>query len=466
MKKEEIPHLSATELAARVSAKELSPVEVVQAYLERIEKLNPKLNAFLTICGDEAMEAARRAEGALGRGESKGSLFGVPVAVKDQLQTKGVRTTLGSPIYNNNVPQEDATVVARLKASGAILLGKLNMAEFGSTGFSHQFETPCNPWNLERYTGGSSSGSGGATAAFLCATSLGEDTGGSVRFPAAWCGLVGLRPSWGRVSRHGLAPGLWSMDTIGPLSRSVADCALTLTAIAGHDPRDPYTWKGPVPDYLRGLSGNVKGVRMGVVKEMLYTERVEPETRDSVLKAIDKLVELGASVKEVSLPLSEQSWTISGALRVQAPVTHGELLRHRLQEIGRDNQVGFLTGAILPAQTYYKAEKLRHVLRQQVLELLRDTDVLVTPTVGEAAQKVAADPTITSKGKTNRISRLMALPFSLANNPAISICCGFTSENLPIGLQIGGRPFDEETVLRVAHAYEQNTSWHTRRPPI
>ena len=249
MRKEDLPFLPATELASLIKAREVSPVEVVAAYLERIDRLNPKLNAFITVCHDQAMEASRQAESDLMRGHVGGALFGVPVAVKDQIQTRGIRTTLGSPVYLDSVPTEDAAVIAKLKQSGAVLLGKLNMAEFATTGFAHPFGVPRNPWNLERYTGASSSGSGAATAAFLCATSLGADTGGSMRFPASWCGLVGLRPSWDLVSRYGMAPGIWSMDTIGPIFRTVADCAVTLQVIAGHDPRDIYTPDTPVPDY-------------------------------------------------------------------------------------------------------------------------------------------------------------------------------------------------------------------------
>jgi len=255
----DIPFLSVAQLSELIKNRTISPVETVEAYLDRIDSLNGKLYAYLTVCRDEALQAAKESERALEQGEYRGPLHGVPVAVKDQLNTAGIRTTSGTPIFGDFVPEEDATVIAKLKSAGAILLGKLNMTEFGTTSLSHAFDTARNPWDLERFTGGSSSGSGGATAAFLCATSLGEDTGGSVRGPAAWCGLVGLRPTWGRVSRYGLRPGMWSMDTIGPLSRTVEDCALTLQAIAGHDPLDAHTWDVPVPDYRAALDGNLTG---------------------------------------------------------------------------------------------------------------------------------------------------------------------------------------------------------------
>ena len=466
MDKGNIPFLTATELSDLIQKKEVSPVDAVEAYLERIDRLDSRYHSYLTVCRDEALEAARESEQALARGEYRGPMHGIPFAVKDQIYTRGIRTTAGSPVFSDFIPEDDATVIAKLKASGAILLGKLNMTEFATTGFSHQFDTPRNPWDPERYTGGSSSGSGAATSAFLCATSLGEDTGGSVRWPAGWCGLVGLRPSWGRVSRFGLTPGVWSMDTAGPISRTVEDCAMTLQAIAGHDPQDAYTWNIPVPDYRGALDGNIRAVRVGVVREQVNSEVVEPEVRDAVLKAADVLSELGASVEEVSIPLSLHSHTISAGLRIEAPINYRELVRNRLQEIGHDNRIGYLVGSILPAQAYYKAVKLRSLLRQQILGALEKVDVLVLPTVGVAAQKVEPDPIVEGKEKANRISWLLTLTLSHASIPALSICCGFTSQNLPIGLQIGGRPFEEEMVLKVAYAYEKNTPWHTRKPPI
>lgn len=466
MERADIPYLSATDLSELIRDREVSPVEVVEAYLERIDRLNDKLHAYITVCSDEAIQAAREAEDAIAQGNYLGPMHGVPVAVKDQAHTKGIRTTFGSPIFADFVPDEDATVVSKLKASGAILIGKSNMTEFGTTGFSHQFDTPRNPWDLERYTGGSSSGSGAATAGFLCATSLGEDTGGSIRGPATWCGLVGLRPSWGRVSRYGVRPGSWTMDTMGPISRTVKDCALTIQTIAGHDPKDPYTWKSPVPDYQKGLDGNIRGLKVGVITDLLYSEAVESEVRDAVSKATSVLGELGATIEEISIPLARHAQTISSGLRVEAPVTYRELLRDRLREIGHDNRIGYLVGSVLPAQAYFKAQKLRVMLRQQVLEALDRVDVLVLPTSAVAAPKVEPDPVIDSKEKAFRNSANLTPIFSLASTPALSINCGFTSQDLPIGLQIGGKPFDEETVLKVAYAYEQSTTWHNRKPPI
>ena len=466
MDKADIPFLSVTQLSEFIKDRTISPVEAVESYLERIDSLNGKLFAYLTVNREEALQAARQSEQALDRGEYAGPLHGIPVAVKDQLNTAGIRTTSGTPIFNDFVPDQDATVVANLKSAGAILLGKLNMTEFGTTSLSHAFETARNPWDVERFTGGSSSGSGGATAAFLCATSLGEDTGGSVRGPAAWCGLAGLRPTWGRVSRAGVRPGMWSMDSIGPLSRTVEDCALTLQAIAGYDPKDLYTWNVPVPDYRASLDPNLAGKRIGVIKELLHTDLVEPETQAAVLDAADSLAELGAQVEDISIPLTSHSNTISSILRVEAPTNYRDLIRNRLQEINHDNRISYLTWSLTPALAYYKALKLRALLRQQILQTLEDFDVLLMPTMGIAAPKIEPDPVIDSKETSNRNRAGMTTSFSLASCPAISINCGFTSNNLPIGLQIGGKPFAEQTVLNVAYAYEQATDWHTRRPPI
>ena len=301
MIKAEIPFLRMAELSELIRQTEVSPVEVTEAYLERIDNLDFKFNAYLTVCRKDAFDAAREAEQAIVRGDYRGPMHGIPVAVKDQLWSKGVRTTVGSRLMADFVPAEDATALAKLKEAGAILLGKTNLTEFALSG-SQRYSPNRNPWDLDRFTGGSSAGSASATAAFLCATSLGEDTGGSIRRPAAWCGLAGLRPSWGRVSRYGVAPGSWSMDQVGPISKTVEDAAITLGAIAGYDPKDPYSRDVPVPDYQRALDGDIKGLRIGAIKELIHSEIVEPEVREAVINAGSVFGELGATVEEVSLP--------------------------------------------------------------------------------------------------------------------------------------------------------------------
>ncbi|HIM81754.1 MAG TPA: amidase [Dehalococcoidia bacterium] len=467
----EIPFLPATELSALIRSGDVSPVEAAEAYLDRIGQIDGKLNSYITVCRDEALAEAQQAEKEIAAGNYRGPMHGLPVAVKDQFYTKGIRTTGGSAILKDLVPNEDATVVANLKAAGSVLLGKLNMSEYAmGDAFFHPFGTPHNPWDLSRNPGTSSSGSGAATAAFLCATSLGEDTGGSIRGPASFCGLVGIRPSWGRVSRYGVLGASWSMDTVGPISRTTADCAMTLGAIAGYDPKDPSTWDVPVPDYLSMLTGEIRGLKVGVIQERVDTEAVDPEVRDNVVQAIAVLGELGADIQEVSIPLIVHSAAISNTIILtDAAGVHRQGIDEHLGEYDHNIQIRLLVGSIIPAQAHQKAVKLRQVLRQQILDALEKVDVLVMPTSSIPASPIPPKAGIGSKqevldGLAGR--RSFTAPFNVANTPALSINCGFTSQQLPVGFQIAGKPFDEGTLFRVAHAYEQATDWHTRRPPI
>ena len=467
----EIPFLPATELSALIRSGDVSPVEAAEAYLDRIGQIDGKLNSYITVCRDEALAEAKQAEKEIAAGNYRGPMHGLPVAVKDQFYTKGIRTTGGSAILKDLVPNEDATVVANLKAAGSVLLGKLNMSEYAmGDAFFHPFGTPHNPWDLSRNPGTSSSGSGAATAAFLCATSLGEDTGGSIRGPASFCGLVGIRPSWGRVSRYGVLGASWSMDTVGPISRTTADCAMTLGAIAGYDPKDPSTWDVPVPDYLSMLTGEIRGLKVGVIQERVDTEAVDPEVRDNVVQAIAVLGELGADIQEVSIPLIVHSAAISNTIILtDAAGVHRQGIDEHLGEYDHNIQIRLLVGSIIPAQAHQKAVKLRQVLRQQILDALEKVDVLVMPTSSIPASPIPTKAGIGSKqevldGLAGR--RSFTAPFNVANTPALSINCGFTSQQLPVGFQIAGKPFDEGTLFRVAHAYEQATDWHTRRPPI
>jgi len=475
MEHADIPFLSATELATQIERKQVSPVEAVESYLDRIEKVDSKLYSYITVCADEARRAARQAEAEITRGRYRGPLHGIPVAIKDQIYTKGIRTTDGSKIRADFVPDEDATVVTNLKSAGAVLLGKLNMSEFAlGDPISSAFGAARNPWDLERNPGTSSTGSGAATAGFLCATSLGEDTGGSIRGPAANCGLVGLRPTWGRVSRYRVDGACWSIDTIGPISRTVEDCAVTINAIAGYDPKDPYTWQVPVPDYRQSLTGDIKGLRVGLVKELLdpNLSGVGQQTRDAVLAASEVLSELGAEVREVSLPLVMHSGVIIRTITHTDRVSlHPEWLRERSQDYHYNTRVAFMTGNLIPAQVYYKAQKLRALVRQQVLGALEQVDVLLQPTSPGPAPKLNFTPGVRSKeqAKAALVEGNFRAPYSLTGAPALSIRCGFTSAGeggLPLAMQIAGKPFEEATVLRVAYTYEQNTPWHNRRPPI
>ncbi|MEC9445161.1 MAG: amidase [Chloroflexota bacterium] len=471
MDKKEIPFLTASQLSKLIETKEVSPVEATEAYLDRIQEVDGKLNSYVTVTGEQALEAARRAEQEISIGVNRGPLHGVPMAVKDQFNTAGVLTTGGSSILKENVPEEDATVITRLKDAGAVLLGKLNMSEFAMAEiYNHPYGTPRNPWDLERNPGTSSSGSGAATAAFLCASSLGEDTGGSIRGPANFSGLVGLRPSQGRVSRHGVLGGSWSMDIVGPISRSVEDAAITIQAIAGHDPKDTYSRDVPVPDYRKALTGDIQGIKMGVIQEHMDSPNLDPAFREAVAKAISVLGEIGASSEYTSIPLAPNAGALTmSILSVEWSNLHRKLFEENFKELDHNNKIRFLTGSIIPAQFYYKAQKIRTALRQQILEALEKVDVLVLPTGPVTAPLVESSPGIQSKehaltGLAGRIS--FTGPFNLAGTPALSVPCGFSSSGMPMGLQIVGRPFAEETVLKVAYAYEQNTDWRSRRPPI
>ena len=306
---------------------------------------------------ERALEEARQAEGEIAAGKYRGPLHGVPVAVKDQFCTDGVLTTGGSEILREYVPDYDATVMARLKEAGRCSWAKLNMSEFAmGDAFHHPYGRPRNPWDLSRNPGTSSSGSGAATAAFLCATSLGEDTAGSIRGPAAFCGLVGIRPTWGLVSRYGMLASTWSMDAAGPISRTVRDCAVTLQAIAGHDPNDPYTRNAPVPDCLEGIDGGIKGLRFGVISDRIEADGVEPDVRDAVNAAVAQLGELGAEAEEVSIPLIADSAAISTTLiYTDATAVHRDGLQRHPEKYDHNNRVRLLTGALIPAQAHHKA---------------------------------------------------------------------------------------------------------------
>lgn len=474
MQPAEIPYLSATALGGLIAAQEVTPLEAVDAYLSRIEQVDPRLNAYITVCADAAQQEARQAGAEIAGGQYRGPLHGVPVAVKDQIHTRGILTSDASKIRADFIPESDATVVTRLRQAGAILLGKLNMSEFAmGDPISSYYGAARNPWDLERNPGTSSTGSGAATAGFLCATSLGEDTGGSIRGPAANCGLAGLRPTWGRVSRYGVDGACWSIDTIGPISRTVSDAALTLGAIAGYDPQDPYTGRVPVPDYRDTLTGDLRGVKVGLVTELMDTALgLDTQTRDAVAAAAQTLADLGAAVREVSLPLAAQTGAIVRTITSTERVSlRPEWLRERPQDYHFNTRIAFIVGNIIPAQVYYQAQKLRAIVRRQVLDLLESVDVLIQPTSSGPAGKLDFTPGVGSKAAAARalVEGSFRGPYSLSGVPALSIPCGFTGDGdgaLPLALQIAGRPYAEATLLRVGHAYEQATPWHTRKPPV
>jgi aspartyl-tRNA(Asn)/glutamyl-tRNA(Gln) amidotransferase subunit A len=456
--------------ARRIACKDLSPVELTRSALERIERLNPQLNAFITILGEQAMAAAKAAEQDIMAGKLRGPLHGIPIALKDLCATKGVRTTAGSKILGESIPTEDAAVATRLAEAGTILLGKLHMNEFayGPDGDNAHYGPVHNPWNTDCITGGSSSGSGAAVAASLCLGALGTDTGGSIRIPAALCGIVGLKPTYGRVSRHGLTPLSWSLDHAGPMTKTVEDAALLLRAMAGHDARDPSTVQRPVPDYRASLTGDVRGLRIGLPRAYFY-DLLDPEVERAIRQAVDVMKGLGAVVTEVSWPALR--YTTLAALiivLVEAAAFHEPWLHTQAKAYQAEIALRLKWGLLLPVSAYMKAQRLRSLLCRDVQRLWADVDVLLVPATMMPAYRIgetlARFPT-REMSTREALLRLMR-PFNLTGLPALSIPCGFTAGGLPIGLQIAGKPFDEATVLRLAHAYEQQTDWHQRRPPL
>ena len=466
----ELYYMSAWELSGLIRDGQVSPLDVVEACLARIEETEPTLNSFITLLPEQARAAARRAEQEIGRGNYRGPLHGIPVGLKDLFNTAGVRTTSGTRIYDTYAPAEDCTVAARFSQAGAILLGKLNMhpLAFGPTGENGDYGHMHNPWNPERITGGSSGGSGSAASAGQCHITMGSDTGGSVRIPAALCGIVGLKPTYGRVSRAGLTPLSWCLDHPGPMVRTVEDAALTMNVIAGHDPRDAATANVPVPDYTAALTGDVRGLRIGVVKEYFETE-LDSGVADLVQRAIAELGELGAEIVEVSLPLYEYAQPISNAiLSAEATAAHRDVLLSDGDKLYPQVRDRLEEGLSISAAEYLRAQQARQVFCAQVDDLLREVDLLAGP-----VEPVTA-PAILERRIDVGGESLPAVPlltkytrvYNITGSPAISVPCGFADDGLPVGLHLAGRNFDELTVLRAAHAYQQANDWHTRRPPL
>ena len=459
-----------TELAHLVRTRQVSPVELTELYLNRIGEHDDQLRSYITVLPEAARQQAREAEAYLMAGGQLGPLHGIPMAYKDEFHTRGVRTTCGSIILSEFVPDHDATAVEKLADAGAIMLGKLNMTEWATPlTLEFAYGQPRNPWNLDHDAGGSSTGSGSATAAGLCAGSLGEDTGGSIRRPASHNSCVGLRPSWGRVSMYGVIPGMWAQDTAGPLGRTVADCALLMNLIAGHDPKDPWSANLPVPDYTAALTGDVKGLRVGVVRETMEAEHLHPEVKGSVEEAIRCFERLGASVEEISIPTIALSGVISGAGGSDRTALQWTYLNERPQQYDVATRRFSLLPAIVPASLYQRGLQLRSLLRSQILDARERFDVLVTPSQPTPPPRIE-DTKVPLRSKDQALNDLRRFSFAtaaaFAGIPAISVPCGFTQSGLPIGLQIMGKRFDDEGVLAAAYAYEQANPWQKMRPPV
>lgn len=459
-------HLTIHEAGPLLKSGQLSPLELTRVFLDRIAQLDGTLQAFITVLPEQALAAARTAEAEILRGNYKGPLHGIPIALKDLYDTKGIRTTASSQVMAGRVPVEDATTTARLAAAGTILLGKLAMHEFalGGPDPTCGFPLARNPWNLDHIPGGSSSGSGAAVAAGLCMGSLGSCTGGSIRGPAAYCSMVGLKATYGRVSRYGVVPLSWTLDHCGPMTWTVEDCALMLQAIAGYDPKDPTSSRAPVPDYSAALRDDISGLSIGVPRHFFFSDdpRIDRDTLERVETALQGLEALGASVQDVSIPMLDYAGAAQPVIMLsEAFAYHEQNLRRMPQKFGDMVRARFRMGGLFTAADYVQAQRVRNVLKRQCAEALQQVDVLVSPTMSVPAPAFAAMDAMTT---TRRPS--FTGPYNLTGMPAISLPCGFTSAGLPVGLQIAGKPFDEPTVLRVAYTYQQDARWFEQRPPV
>ena len=458
---DDLCYLSVTDAAALLKRRRVSPVDLTRAILARIDRLDSKVGAFITVMRDEAIAAARAAEREIAAGKYRGPLHGIPVGVKDTHYTKGVRTTANTPVLLDFVPDFDATVVARLKQAGAVLVGKMKLPEFsfGGASVGAAFPDAKNPWNLSRTPGGSSSGSAAALAAGLLIAATGGDTSGSIRNPATFCGVVGMKPTYGRVSRHGIVTISWSLDHVGPMTRTVADNAALLNVIAGHDPLDESSASVPVPDFTRALSRGVRGLRVGVPKPALFAGY-----HADVLRAFDEAVavfrRLGARVVEIDLPPTESVIDdVQTIIRIcEASSYHEPFLRSRADRYGTTNvRRDVEAGSLIPAVEYLRAQKVRAQFVRDLTAAFGAIDVFATP--GMPAP--AGEPMQQAKQPFRRM-------FNVCGFPALVQPAGFstTPAGLPVGLQLAAKPFEEETIYAAAQAYETATEWHKRRPGI
>lgn len=458
MPSQDLCTLPVTALAPRIQAGTLSPVDLVEAHLARIDALNDDLIAYLHVSTEQALAAAQAAEMEIRTGGYRGPLHGIPVAYKDIFDVQGMPTTAGSKIMAGYIAATDATVSARLRQAGAICLGKLNTIEFAS-GSMEVFGSARNPWNTSMFPGGSSAGSGTALAASMVPLATGSDTGGSIRNPASFCGVVGLKPTYGRISRAGIVPLSWSLDHAGPMARTVADTALMLQAMAGPDQRDPSAAPQPVPDYRAALQGGLHGLRLGVPRTFFF-EHADPEVVAAVHSALDLMQQLGATLYEVDLPHAcygpAASWSIAYS---ESFALH----RANFFARSRDYTTAFLhkiaAAACLTAEERLTAQRLRQVITAEFLAVLNAVDAIVTPTTSYAAHPIG-------QPSPQADMRSLTRPVSLTGLPALAVPCGFTSTGLPVSLQLVGRAWAEALVLRLGHTYEQAAGWYTRQPPL
>ena len=480
--------LTLHEASIHLQRRELSSQELTAAVFRRIAETDERVHAYVTLCQDAAVAQAKAADERLARGEISSPLLGIPLAVKDNFLTRGVRTTCASKILGNFIAPYDGTTVTKLRQAGAVILGKTNLDEFamGSSCENSAFFPTRNPWNTDRVPGGSSGGSAAAVAADQCIAAFGTDTGGSIRQPAACCGIVGLKPTYGRVSRYGIVAFASSMDQVGPMTKDVRDSALLLESIAGPDPADSTSVDRPVVPYPKLLDGEVRGLRLGIPKEY-FVSGMQPEVESAVRQAMRLLEKNGATLEEISLPHTE--YAIAVYYIVATAEASSNLARYDGMRYGHRAQAGDLTETYMMSREegfgaevkrriilgtyalsagyydayYLKAQRVRALIRRDFDEVFKRCDVIVTPTAPTTAFKIGEK---TQDPLQMYLTDIYTISVNLAGLPALSLPCGFDKEGLPIGLQIIGKDFEEATVLRVAHAYEQSTDWHKRKPPL
>lgn len=465
--------LTISELAPKIKSKEISPVELTEAALAQADRLQPALNSFITLLHEQARQQAKEQEAALLRGDYHGPLHGIPIGIKDNIAIAGIRATVGSKVLSDHVPEADAYVVSQCKAAGAIIIGKENLEEFaaGSTSNNLHYGAVHNPWNLDHIPGGSSGGGGANVAACVTFASLGTDLGGSVRGPANFCGVVGMKQTFGRVSQRGLMVTSFNGDHIGPITRSVRDSALMLQAIAGYDPLEPSTVPVPVPDFSSRIGQELRGLKMGIPANY-YFDIMEPEVETTVRQAISALEGLGVEAREVTLP----SMQYAGALRIAAMadsvVTHEPYLAAHRQDYGPTVLYRTLAGQFVLGRDYSKSLKVQRIIKEEYARVLQDVDFLVTPSSPVAAWRIDAESIVLDghsypvRGPGSGMTARCTSPSNATGLPAMSIPCGFTSAGLPIGLQLIGRPFEEALLFQVAHGYEAISPSRDRRPAL
>ena len=461
----ELSFLSIREVNELYRSRQLSPVELTQAHLDGIDELDGRLKSYVTLLPDQAMASARIAEKEMNKGEYRGPLHGIPFALKDLFHTKGITTEAHSKVMEGYVPDEDATVVSRLHQAGAVLLGKQAMGEFAVGSLKTElYDRPRNPWHSDYDTGGSSSGSAAAVAAGLCMAALGTDTGGSIRGPASYCGVVGLKPTYGRVSRHGVVPLSWSLDHCGPITRRVEDAACVLSAIAGYDPRDATSSNAPVADYAGALTGKVRGTTIGVPRHFFTRPEtgIGQESLSAIEIALGVLEGLGAKVEEVRVPALDYFRMAHTSIMLSEAFTyHRKNLSARAMDYSDVTWNHLASGSFFTAADYVQAQRIRSSLTKDFHRVLQQVDFIAMPSTPRPAWPISQGDRVSPLEPHN-----FRACFNMTGMPAITVPCGLNESGLPLGLQLAGKPFDESGLLNVAHTYQQHSGHMERRPPL